>query len=215
MDFWSSPAELSAREASAQFLYHRKSGPAKTGPAGPADPAPIYTPTPALRTRVQFSMYTLAAECVASGLVSLLLFHFFGSCRQHRCKICCIPKFSDAEPSCYSVICAMSHSKLCYRLYTMWHFQLQPSIRIWACLLATGISCILQKKRLIERRRVQCGFSVIPMGLTSAIQKEPKMDREFWEIPTFEFFKVACSSEFSRSTNLESKLIEFFVFVNF
>ena len=28
-------------------------------------------------------------------------------------------------------------------------------------------------------------------------------------------FKVACSSEFSWSTNLESKLIEFFVFVNF
>ena len=27
--------------------------------------------------------------------------------------------------------------------------------------------------------------------------------------------KVACSPEFSRSTNLESKLIEFFVFVNF
>ena len=28
-------------------------------------------------------------------------------------------------------------------------------------------------------------------------------------------FKVACCPVFSRSTNLESKLIEFFVFVNF
>ena len=28
-------------------------------------------------------------------------------------------------------------------------------------------------------------------------------------------FKVACTPVFSRSTNLQSKLIEFFVFVNF
>ena len=31
----------------------------------------------------------------------------------------------------------------------------------------------------------------------------------------FSTFKVACTPVFSRSTNLESKLIKFFVFVNF